>query len=60
MPGCNISGNVQIGETTLIGSGAQILQNLTIGRNSKVGAGAVVIRNSNDNVTLVGVPASEK
>lgn len=60
MPGCSISGNVKIGESTLIGTGVQILQNITIGKKNKVGAGAVVIRDSKDDVTLVGVPASEK
>jgi sugar O-acyltransferase (sialic acid O-acetyltransferase NeuD family) len=57
MPGCSISGNVKIGDSTLIGSGARILQNIAIGRECKVGAGAVVISDSENNVTLVGVPA---
>jgi sugar O-acyltransferase (sialic acid O-acetyltransferase NeuD family) len=60
LPACSISGKVTIGELTTIGSGARILQNITIGKNCKVGAGAVVIGNSSDNVTLVGVPASER
>ena len=60
MPGCNISGNVQIGGCTLIGTGARILQNLTIGNNCKVGAGAVVTRNFQSGKTIVGIPANEK
>ena len=57
MPGAMISGNVTIGEATLIGSGAVVLQGLTIGSNCKVGAGAVVTKDVPDNATVVGVPA---
>ena len=57
MPGVHLSGNVSIGEGTLIGTGARILQNLEIGSWSKVGAGAVVIEDVPDQSTVVGVPA---
>ncbi len=57
MPGANISGNVHIGEATLIGSGAVILQGIKIGKNVRVGAGAVVTKDVPDNTTVVGVPA---
>lgn len=57
MPAVNISGNVKIGKSTLIGTGAQILQNLIIGDNCKVGAGAVVVKNVYKGTTVVGVPA---
>ena len=60
MPGCSISGNVRIGERTMMGTGARILQNLTIGDQCKIGAGAVVTQNFSDNKTIVGVPAYEK
>ncbi len=52
----NISGNVKIGEGTLIGSGAIILPNITIGKWCKIGAGAVVTKNIPDHCTVVGVP----
>jgi sugar O-acyltransferase (sialic acid O-acetyltransferase NeuD family) len=52
----NISGNVKIGEGTLIGSGAIILPNITIGKWCKIGAGAVITKNIPDNSTVVGVP----
>lgn len=52
----NISGNVKIGEGTLIGSGATILPNITIGKWCKIGAGAVITKNIPDNSTVVGVP----
>lgn len=52
----NISGNVKIGEGTLIGSGAIVLPNITIGKWCKIGAGAVVTKNIPDHCTVVGVP----
>lgn len=60
MPGCNLSGHVEVGECSLIGTGAKILQNRTIGKNCKVGAGAVVTRSFGDGVTIVGIPARSK
>ena len=57
MPGAMISGNVSIGEATLVGSGAVILQGITIGSNCQVGAGAVVTKDVPDNATVFGVPA---
>jgi sugar O-acyltransferase (sialic acid O-acetyltransferase NeuD family) len=59
MPGCNISGNVKIGERVLLGTGAKVLQNISIGSNCKIGAGAVVTRNIHDGKTVVGIPAKE-
>jgi acetyltransferase EpsM len=56
MFGVHISGNVKIGEGTLVGSGAVILPNLTIGKWCKIGAGAVVTKNIPDNSTVIGVP----
>lgn len=56
MPSVNISGNVKIGEGTLIGSGAIILPNITIGKWCKIGAGAVVTKNIPDFSTIIGVP----
>jgi sugar O-acyltransferase (sialic acid O-acetyltransferase NeuD family) len=56
MFGVHVSGNVKIGEGTLIGSGAVILPNITIGKWCKIGAGAVITKNIPDNCTVVGVP----
>jgi sugar O-acyltransferase (sialic acid O-acetyltransferase NeuD family) len=57
MPGSRISGNVTIGEQTLIGTGVSILQNLRVGKRCSVGAGAVVTRDVGDGLTVVGIPA---
>ena len=57
MPGTHLSGNVNVEEGVLIGTGARLLQNLTIGAWSKIGAGAVVIRDVDKKTTVVGVPA---
>jgi acetyltransferase EpsM len=59
MFGVHISGNVKVGEGTLIGTGAVILPNITIGKWCKIGAGAVVTRNVPDGKIYVGVPANE-
>lgn len=56
-PGAGISGAVQIGECTEMGTGSRIIQGKTIGDGTIVGAGAVVIRDLPDNCTAVGVPA---
>jgi len=56
MFGVHISGNVKIGEGTLVGSGAIILPNITIGKWCKIGAGTVVTKNIPDYATVVGVP----
>jgi len=58
-PSVNISGDVNIYEGVLVGTGAQILQNLNIGRLSTIGAGAVVTKNVMSNTTVVGIPAKE-
>jgi acetyltransferase EpsM len=57
MPGCNISGNVSIGKSTLLGTGSIIIQNTKIGQDCTIGAGAVVIRDVPDGATVTGVPA---
>ena len=56
-PSVNVSGCVNIGTATEIGTGAQIIQEISIGTGTIVGAGAVVIRNIEDEVTAVGNPA---
>jgi sugar O-acyltransferase (sialic acid O-acetyltransferase NeuD family) len=56
-PTVNISGGVDIGAGSLIGTGAQILQYLTIGSGATVGAGSVVTKNVPDKTLVVGIPA---
>lgn len=56
-PGCNISGNVHIGQLCEIGTGTQVIQGLSIGDSTVVGADSVVIRDLPANCTAVGVPA---
>lgn len=56
-PSVNISGQVQIGECTEIGTGCQIIQDKQIGEETIIGAGAVVIRDIPNNCTAVGSPA---
>lgn len=48
-----------IGENTLVGIGAIVLNNARIGKNCIIGAGAVVTENTTipDNSLVVGVPA---
>ena len=48
-----------IGNSVIIGSGAQILGPIKVGNFSRVGANSVVIKNVPDNVTVAGVPARE-
>jgi acetyltransferase EpsM len=52
----SVSGNVSIGEGTLIGTGAVILPNIKIGKWCKIGAGAVVTKDIPDYSVVVGVP----
>jgi sugar O-acyltransferase (sialic acid O-acetyltransferase NeuD family) len=56
-PTVNVSGGVHIGNSVLVGTGAQVLQNLTIGENAIIGAGAVVSKAVAPMTTVVGIPA---
>lgn len=56
-PGVHLSGNVQVGAGTDIGTGAVIIQGISIGEWSILGAGSSVINPIPANVTAVGVPA---
>lgn len=58
-PNATLAGTVTIGEGTQVGSGATVIPEKKIGNWSVVGAGAVVTRDIEDDVTIVGVPASE-
>lgn len=56
-PGCAIAGLCRIGENSMIGAGAVILDRITIGRNSIIGAGSVVTKDIPDGVVAYGSPA---
>jgi sugar O-acyltransferase (sialic acid O-acetyltransferase NeuD family) len=57
MPGVNISGEVELGNCSYIGTGAKIINLVEIGENTIVGAGAVVSKSLPANCTAVGIPA---
>jgi sugar O-acyltransferase (sialic acid O-acetyltransferase NeuD family) len=57
LPGAAVSGNTILGEASLIGTNAAIIQGLRIGTRAIVGAGAVVLRDVASNTTVVGNPA---
>lgn len=57
LPGVNVSGHVNVGECTSIGTGSKIIQNVSIGHNSIIGAGSIVVKNIDDYVVAVGIPA---
>lgn len=57
LPSVNISGNVTVGERTMIGTGSAVIQGLSIGSDTIIGAGAIVVKNIPDNCTAVGNPA---
>jgi len=57
MPTCNISGEVEIGESNFWGTGVKVINRVNVGSNVIIGAGAVVNKDIPDNVVAVGVPA---
>lgn len=57
LPSVNVSGNVIMGENTMIGTGSAIIQGLEIGSNTIIGAGSVVTKNIPGYCTAVGSPA---
>lgn len=56
-PSVNISGVVEVGECSEIGTGTQIIQGKKVGSDSIIGAGAVVVKDIPDKCTAVGSPA---
>lgn len=52
-----ISGGVQIGKASMMGTHSAVLQNLSIGAESTIGAGACVVKDVPDGVMVKGVPA---
>ena len=57
-PGVRLCGNVGVGENSLLGVGAVVIPGIRIGASATVGAGAAVIADVQDNVTVIGVPAT--
>ncbi|MBT1705347.1 acetyltransferase [Chryseosolibacter indicus] len=57
MPGCSLSGFIDIETEVMVGTGARLLPQVKVGKGSKVGAGAVVTNSVNAGTTVVGVPA---
>lgn len=55
--GCSISGCVEVGDGTFMGTHATVLPRVRIGRWATVGAGAVVTRDVPDYSIVVGSPA---
>ena len=56
-PGVNVSGCVQVGKGSELGTGSCVIQGIQIEKNVIVGAGAVVIRDLPEGCTAVGSPA---
>ena len=57
MPSVNVSGNVSVGQRTLIGVQSAILQRIKIGSDVTVGMGSKVMTDVPDNCTVMGYPA---
>jgi len=45
-----------LGNSVVVGVGAQLIGDITIGDNTKVGAGSVVVTSAPANATVVGIP----
>lgn len=56
-PGAKLAGAVKIGAETEVGMGADIIQETKVGSHVMIGAGCVVIDDTEDDCTMVGVPA---
>lgn len=56
-PSVNISGMVEVGSETELGTGTQIIQGKKIGGNIIVGAGSVVVKDILETGTYIGIPA---
>lgn len=55
-PSVNISGGVEVGCCSELGTGTQIIQGKKIGMNTIIGAGSVVVTDITDGCTAVGIP----
>lgn len=56
-PGVNIAGDVVIGQHTLLGIGACVVESVKIGEHVTVGAGSVVLSDIKSRSKVVGAPA---
>jgi sugar O-acyltransferase (sialic acid O-acetyltransferase NeuD family) len=56
-PAVSISGKVEVGDGTLIGTNATIIPRIKIGKWCQIGAGSVVAKDVPDYATVVGNPA---
>ncbi|NBC02641.1 MAG: hypothetical protein GVY20_02950 [Bacteroidetes bacterium] len=59
-PGVTVSGHVEIGKESIIGSGAVIRNGVSIGENSIIGMGSVVTKDIPDHVIAYGNPCEVK
>ena len=59
-PGATLSGDVQVGEGSLVGVGAVVVQGVRIGNGCLVAAGAVVVDDVPDGALVAGVPARRR
>ncbi len=59
LPGVNISGNVDIEESVMIGTGSSLIEEIKVGKETIVGAGAVVTKDIPQNAIAVGMPAEK-
>ena len=56
-PSVTLTGGVEVGDHTFIGTGSIVLPNIKIGSNVVIGAGSIVTKNIPDNVKAFGNPA---
>jgi UDP-N-acetylbacillosamine N-acetyltransferase len=59
-PGTRLAGGVVVGECSMVGIGAIVVQNICIGSSVIVGAGATVIHDVEASAKVVGTPAKKK
>ena len=55
-PSVNISGNVEVGNYSELGTGTKIIQGKSVTENVIIGAGSVVIKDLIEKGTYVGLP----
>ena len=58
-PGTRLAGGVRVGDCSMVGIGAIVIQNVRIGSNVIVGAGATVIHDVEASAKVVGTPAKK-
>ena len=56
-PGAKLSGTVSVGESTWIGTGANVINGISVCANVIIGTGAVITKVIDSEGTYVGVPA---